>query len=132
MTDVLKLCNDNHVTPEEMSFSPESLGKIIKMVADGKINRKSGKAVLEKVFVDNVNPEEYVEKEGLAQVSDTSAIEPVIAEVLSKNEKAVTEYLGGREKNFGFLVGQSMRALGGKADPQAVRGVLTDLLNGMK
>lgn len=68
----------------------------------------------------------------LAQVSDSSAIEPVIENVLAANRKAVSEYLAGSEKNFQFLVGQSMKALRGKADPQAVRAALEKLLGKMK
>ncbi len=132
MTDLLKLCNDAHIAVEDMEFRNESLGEIIKMVSDGKINRKTGKEVLGQAFTNGVLPEEYVEKNGLAQVSDLSAIEPAIKEVLANNEKAVGEYLGGSEKNFGFLVGQSMKALKGKADPQAVRSVLQKLLDEMR
>ena len=132
MTDVLKLCSREHITPEDMTFSPDSLGVIINMVNEGKINRKVGRDVLEKVFCENVDPADYIEKNNLAQVSDTSAIEPVIREVLANNDKAVSEYLGGVEKSFGFLVGQSMRALGGKADPQAVRQILKDVLDSMR
>ena len=132
MTDLLKLCNDAHIAVEDMEFRTESLGEIIKMVSDGKINRKTGKDVLAKAFAEGVLPEEYVEQNNLAQVSDLSAIEPAIKDVLANNGKAVGEYLAGSEKNFGFLVGQSMRALKGQADPQAVRSVLQKLLDEMR
>ena len=132
MTDVLKLCSQAHITPEDMTFDADSLGAIINMVSEGKINRKVGREVLEKVFEENIDPEKFVADNNLAQVSDTSAIEPVLRDVIANNEKAVTEYLGGVEKSFGFLVGQSMRALGGKADPQAVRQILKDILDSMR
>ena len=102
------------------------------MVNDGKINRKTGREVFARVFADNVDPAQYVEENGLAQVSDLSAIEPAIKEVLANNEKAVSEYLAGAEKNFQFLIGQSMRSLKGKADPQAVRSALQKLLDEMR
>ena len=102
------------------------------MVNDGKINRKTGREVFAKVFTDDIDPAKYVEENGLAQVSDLSAIEPAIKEVLAANEKAVGEYLAGSEKNFQFLVGQSMRSLKGKADPQAVRATLQKLLDEMR
>ena len=88
--------------------------------------------MLAKVVEENVIPEEYVEKNGLAQVSDLSSIEPIIKDVLAANEKAVGEYLAGNEKNFQFLIGQSMRSLKGKADPQAVRTVLQKLLDELR
>ncbi len=132
MTDLLKLCKDAGVAADDMKFDGKSLGVIIKMVQDGKINRKSGRKVLEEVFMNGVDPENYVKENGLAQVSDASAIEPVIKEVLDANPGPVSEYLAGKEKNFQFLVGQSMRALKGKADPQAVRTTLEKLLGEMK
>ena len=132
MTDLLKLCKDAGVAADDMKFDGKSLGIIIKMVQDGKINRKSGRKVLEEVFMNGVDPESYVKENGLAQVSDASAIEPVIKEVLDANPGPVSEYLAGKEKNFQFLVGQSMRALKGKADPQAVRSTLEKLLGEMK
>ncbi len=132
MTDLLKLLGDAGITPEEMNLSPESLGKIIVMVAKGKINRTVGRKVLAEIFRTGEDPEAYVREHGLAQVSDTGAIEPIIRQVLSNNEKAVTEYLSGNEKNFQFLIGQSMRALQGKADPLVVRELLTSLLEELR
>lgn len=132
LTDLLKLCNDAHIAHDEMNFRVESLGEIIKMVADGKINRKSGKKVLAAVFEEDVDPAQYVEKNSLAQVSDLGAIEPVIKEIIANNEKAVSEYLGGNEKSLQFFIGQSMRQLKGKADPQAVRETVIKLLNELR
>ena len=132
MTDLLKLCKDAAVAVDDMKFDGKSMGVIIKMVQDGQINRKSGRKVLEEVFMNGVDPEAYVKENGLAQVSDASAIEPIIKEVLDANPGPVSEYLAGKEKNFQFLVGQSMRALKGKADPQAVRTTLEKLLGEMK
>ena len=132
LTDLLKIFNDTGKPMEEIDFRTESVGEVIKLVNDNKINRKTGKQVLAKVVEENVIPEEYVKENGLAQVSDLSAIEPVIREVLDNNPKAVGEYLAGNEKNFQFLTGQSMRSLKGKADPQAVRATLQKLLDEMR
>jgi len=129
MTELLKLLNDAQMQPEDMKFDPDSLGEILCMIAEGKINRAVGKKTFAAVFESDVNPKEYVEKNGLLQVSDTGAIEPVLREVLDTNEKSVTEYLAGNERNIQFLIGQSMKALRGKADPQAVRELLITLLN---
>nr|MCR5339853.1 Asp-tRNA(Asn)/Glu-tRNA(Gln) amidotransferase subunit GatB [Saccharofermentans sp.] len=74
MTDLLKLCKDAGVAADDMKFDGKSLGVIIKMVQDGKINRKSGRKVLEEVFMNGADPENYVKENGLAQVSDASAI----------------------------------------------------------
>jgi len=132
MTDLLKMCNDAQILPEDMHFSQDSLGAILKMVSEGKINRGTGRKVFAEVFAHDVDPEAYVAQHGLVQVSDSGSIDPVIAEVLAQNEKAVGEYLAGNEKNFQFLVGQSMKALRGKADPQVVRDVLLSQLEKLR
>lgn len=129
MTDLLKMLNDSQMLPEDIHFGSDSLGVILQMVLEGKINRATGRKVFTEVFTNDVDPKAYVETHGLVQVSDTGSIEPVIADVIAKNEKAVSEYLAGNEKNFQFLVGQSMKALRGKADPQVVRDVLQVLLD---
>ncbi len=128
MTDLLKLLNDAQMQPEDMKFSLDSLGKILLMVSEGKINRGTGRKVFAEVFAQDVEPLKYVEEKGLIQVSDSGAISAAIKVVLDDNEKAVQEYLSGNEKNFQFLIGQSMKALKGKADPQVVREVLAQQL----
>ena len=132
MTDLLMLLREARTEPEEMCFSPDSLGVIISMVNEGKINRNVGRQVLSAVFSEDVDPEAYVEKNGLSQISDADSIEPIIRAVLRENENAVSEFLGGRQKNFQFLVGQSMKALKGKADPQVVRSSLEKMLKGLQ
>ena len=132
LTDLLKLYNDARLTPEEKAFDGRKLGTVIKMVSDGKINRKSGKKVLAAIFENDVDPESYADENGLAQVSDASAIEPSIRKVLDANTKAVEEYLAGNTKNIQFLIGQSMRELRGKADPKAVKDILEKLLSEMR
>ncbi len=124
LTDLLKILKDTQTEPEDMTFSPDALGNIIRMVSEGKINRGTGKKVLAEVVAGNVDPVRYVEENGLLQVSDASSVEGPIEEVLTENAKAVEEYLAGNEKNLQFLIGQSMKRLRGKADPQVVREVL--------
>ena len=128
----LSFAKDEGTAAEDMTFDGGRLGTIINMVNAGKINRKTGREVLAEIYSNGGDPEEYVKSHNLAQVSDSSAIEPVIENVLAANGKAVSEYLAGSEKNFQFLVGQSMKALRGKADPQAVRAALEKLLGKMK
>lgn len=132
MTDLLKMLNDSQMEPEDMHFSKDSLGAILQMVSSGQINRGTGRKVFAEVFANDVDPKAYIEEHGLLQVSDTGSIEPAIAQVITQNEKAVSEYLAGNEKNFQFLTGQSMKALRGKADPQVVRDVLQALLDKLK
>lgn len=128
MGELMKLLNDTQTLPENMSFREESLGELINLVNSGKINRGTGKKVLEKVFCDNVDPAKYVEENNLAQVTDTGAIKAVIEEVIANNEKSVNEYKGGKTQAFQYLIGQSMRALRGKAPAAEVQKILKELL----
>ena len=132
MTELMKLLNEAQLQPEDMHFRPDSLGEILLMISEGKINRSVGKKTLAAVLETDILPKDYVEQNGLLQVSDAGAIEPVIREVLDQNEKAVSEYLGGNERNIQFLIGQSMKALRGKGDPQVIRELLVALLNDRK
>ena len=128
MGELMKLLNDSQTLPENMSFEFDSLGKIINLVNSGKINRGTGKKVLEKVFTDNVEPEKYIEKNNLGAMTDTGAIKSVIEQVIAENEKSVNEYKGGKTQAFQYLIGQSMRALRGKAPAQEVQKILKELL----
>ncbi len=128
MGDLMKLLNDTQTLPENMSFRPESLGEIINLVNTNKISRDSAKKVLKAVFNDDVIPAEYVKQNNMEMVSDTGAIKSVVEEVISANEKAVAEYKEGKEKSFNFLIGQSMRALRGKAPASEVTKILKELL----
>ncbi|MGN1162089.1 MAG: Asp-tRNA(Asn)/Glu-tRNA(Gln) amidotransferase subunit GatB [Candidatus Fimenecus sp.] len=128
MGELMKLLNDSQTLPENMSFEFDSLGKIINLVNSGKINRGTGKKVLEKVFTDNVEPEKYIEENNLGAMTDTGAIKSVIEQVIAENEKSVSEYKGGKTQAFQYLIGQSMRALRGKAPAQEVQKILKELL----
>ena len=128
MGDLMKLMNDTQTLPENISFRTESLGEIINLVNSNKVSRESAKKVLKAVFEQDVIPEEYVKEHNMEMVSDTGAIQSVIEEIIANNEKAVQEYKEGKEKSFNFLVGQSMRALKGKAPSTEVTRILKELL----
>lgn len=128
MVELMKLLNDSQTTPEDMRFNENSLGEIINLLNGGKISRDSAKKVFRAVFEEDVNPAEYVEKHNMQLLTDTSAIKGVIEEVLANNEKSVNEYKSGKEVAFNFLIGQSMRALRGKAPASEVTKVLKELL----
>lgn len=128
MGELMKLLNDSQTLPENMTFDFDSLGKIINLVNSGKINRGTGRKVLEKVFGENVDPEKYIKDNNLAAMTDTGAIKSVIEQVIAENEKSVNEYKGGKTQAFQYLIGQSMRALRGKAPAQEVQRILKELL----
>lgn len=128
MVELMKLLNDSQTQPEEMLFNENSLGEIINLLNGGKISRDSAKKVFRAVFEEDVNPAEYVEKNNMQLLTDNSAIKGVVEEVLADNEKSVNEYKGGKEAAFNFLIGQSMKALRGKAPASEVTKILKELL----
>lgn len=129
IVDVLKLLNDSGQQPEDLRFDAAYLGKIIQMVNRGQINRGTGKKVLQKVFAENVEPEEYVRSQSLGLMTDSTAIRETVLAVITQNEKSVTEYRGGKTQAFQYLIGQSMRALRGQASAQEVQNILHELLD---
>lgn len=128
MGDLMKMLNDTGTLSENMTFDADSLGKLINMVKTNKINRGTAQTVFEKIFTDNVNPEKYVKEKHLLQVTDVSAIRPVIEQVIADNEKSVSEYKSGKTQAMGYIMGQAMRALKGKAPAGEVQKILKEIL----
>ncbi len=104
--------------------SPGQAAELLALVADGTLSGSLAKQVFEVMLETGQDPGAIVEERGLKQTSDTGAIEAVIAEVIAANADKVADYRGGKDKLFGFFVGQTMKAMGGKANP----GVVNDLL----
>ena len=109
---------------ENCPVSPAQAAELLTLVADGTLSGSLAKQVFEKMLETGDNAGAIVEREGLKQTSDTGAIEAVIADVLAKNPGQLEQYRGGKEALFGFFVGQTMKAMGGKANP----GVVNELL----
>ena len=128
MNDVLRMINESGMTAGELRLTPTYLAEIIKLVDANTINTSTGKALLDKVQQNGKSPAELVKQEGLAQVSDSSAIRELSAEVLAENPEQVASYRNGKTTLIGWFVGQVMRKSGGKADPQLVRSTLESLL----
>lgn len=128
MVEAMRLLKEHDMDPEKMTFSAENLAKLILLVDNGTINRTVGKEVFEKIFAENIDPEQYVEEKGLRVVNDEEELHRVIEGIVSANPQSVEDYHSGKEKAFGFLVGQTMRSMKGKADPGAVNRILKELL----
>ncbi len=129
MGDLMRLLKDRGQQPEDISFSPEHLGKLIILTERNIINRNTAKQVFERVFQENIDPEKYVREQKLFMVSEEGTVKEVIASVLQEYPQSVEDYRGGKQKAFGFLVGQAMRRLNGKADPQLVNRLLKEMLS---
>lgn len=128
MVETLRLLKENSMEPEDIRFSPENLAKLVNLTEAGTINSSVAKEVFEKIFAENIDPETYVEKNGLKTVNDEGALKTVIDKVVKDNPKSVEDYKSGKEKAIGYLVGQSMKAMKGKADPGLVNKMLREIL----
>ena len=128
MVETMRLLKENDMEVEDIKFSPVNLAKLIDLTEAGKINSNVAKKVFEVVFSEDIDPEKYVEENGLAVVNDESAIRATIEEVIKANPQAVEDYHNGKEKALGALMGQTMRATKGKANPAIVNKILKELL----
>lgn len=117
-------------TIEDSPISPAQGAELLGLIADGTLSGRLAKEVFEVMLETGDDPSKIVEERGLKQESDTGAIEAVIAEVLAANPDKVTEYRGGKDKLFGFFVGQTMKATGGKANPSVVNELMKKALAG--
>lgn len=129
MVETLRLLKERGQEPEDICFAPEHLAKLIQMTEAGSINNTVAKEVFEKIFDENIDPERYVEEHGLKIESDEGALEQVLAKVIADNPQAVADYKGGKEKALGALVGQTMKAMKGKANPGLVNQKLREMLS---
>ena len=128
MVETLRLLKERGQEPEDICFAPEHLAKLIELTEASTINSSVAKEVFEKIFDENVDPEKYVEEKGLKIVQDDGALEEVLKKVIADNPQAVADYKGGKEKALGALVGQTMKAMKGKANPGAVNKKLREML----
>lgn len=128
MVETLRLLKENDMEPEDIRFSPENLAKLVLLTEAGTINSTVAKEVFEEVFARDIDPEAYVEERGLKTVNDEGALRKTIAGVIADNPQSVSDYKSGKEKAIGFLVGQTMKAMKGKANPSAVNKILKELL----
>ena len=128
MVETMRLMKEHDMEPEELSFSPENLAKLIELVDAGTINGTVAKEVFEIIFTDDIDPDRYVEEKGLKAVNDEGALRSTIEEIIAANPKSVEDYHSGKEKALGFLVGQTMKDMKGKANPGMVNKILKELL----
>ncbi|HTY37510.1 MAG TPA: Asp-tRNA(Asn)/Glu-tRNA(Gln) amidotransferase subunit GatB [Bacteroidota bacterium] len=132
MGDVLRVVNTEKIALTDFPATPVHLAEMINLIADGTISGKIAKDVFEEMVRTKEAPRTIVERKGLVQVSDSSALEAIVDQVLQKFPAQVAEYLGGKDQVFGFLVGESMKASKGKGNPKIVNELLRKKLEGMK
>jgi aspartyl-tRNA(Asn)/glutamyl-tRNA(Gln) amidotransferase subunit B len=128
MGETLRLLKEKGMDPEDICFSPENLAKLIALVDAKAINSSVAKEVFEVMFEKDLDPGKYVEEKGLKTVNDEGALRKTVEEVIAANPQSVADFKSGKEKAIGFLVGQTMKAMKGKADPGMVNRVLREML----
>lgn len=128
MVETMRLLKDNDMDADEIKFSPVNLAKLVDLVDAGTINSSVAKEVFEKIFSDDIDPEQYVEENGLKSMNDEGELKATIQAVIDANPQAVEDYHNGKKKVIGALVGQTMKATKGKANPAVVNKLLMELL----
>ena len=128
MGETMRLLKEHEMEAEDISFSPANLARLIVLAEYGTINGTVAKEVFAQVFEKDIDVEKYVEEHGLKTVNDEGALRETIAKVIADNPKSVEDYKNGKEKAIGFLVGQTMKAMKGKANPGMVNQIIKEML----
>jgi len=126
--EIMRLMNNTNTLPEDLSLDAGKLSTLVAFVSGGKINRGAYKETVEAVFTQNVDPENYIAEKGLMMINDDKAVIEAVETVVAGNQDSVAEYRAGKEKVFGFLMGQVMKKLGGTGNPDMAKKILTDIL----
>ena len=129
MGETLRLLKERNMDPEDIRFSPAHLADLITLTDQKQITTTVSKEVFEELFDKDIDPKQYVEEKGLKTVNDEGMLKKVVEEVIAANPQSVADYRGGKEKAIGFLVGQTMKAMKGKADPGSVNALLKEFLD---
>lgn len=128
MGETMRLLKEREMEPEGITFSPESLAQIIELTENGTIHSTAAKQIFEKIFEEDIDVKKFVEDNGLGTLKDEKILRGTIEKVLADNPQSVSDYRAGKKKAIGFLVGQTMKEMRGKADPGMVNKILQELL----
>ena len=130
MGEVLRLLKAHDAPIARVGVAAEALGALIRLVDGGAISTTVAKGVFEQMYGTGRDAAELVAEQGLAQVSDDEALTRIVTQVLGAQPDAVAQYRGGKKATFGFLVGEAMKASGGKADPKRLSQLMRAALDG--
>ncbi len=129
MVQGMRVLKDNYMDPWDLCITPKRLSKLIEMIDGGAINRTKAKDVFEEMCLKDVEPEDYVKSHGLEMITDDKMLHMMAMKVLEDNPQSVLDYKNGKTKAFGYLIGQFMKAMNGKADPSLVNTILKELID---
>ena len=127
--EIMRLMNSTGTLPEALTLDGHKLSVLVSLVSGGKINRGAYKETVEAIFTKDADPEAYIVEKGLRMVSDDAVVSKAVDSVLAGNPEAVADYRSGKEKAFGFLMGQVMKELGGAGNPSIAKKTLKEILD---
>jgi len=127
--DVSALLNKDNIEIDESNLSAENFGKLIQRISDSTISGKIAKSVLEEIWENGEDVDQIIKSKGLVQIQDESLLEKIAQKVIDVNPNQVNAYKNGKEKLFGFFVGQVMKETQGKGNPKSVNEILKKILN---
>jgi aspartyl-tRNA(Asn)/glutamyl-tRNA(Gln) amidotransferase subunit B len=128
ISELLGALNKNNLSIENSPVSPEGLGQLVQRIVDDTISSKIAKDVFIKMWETGRLPDKIIEDEGLKQVTDSSFIEKIVDEVIAAHPEQLADYVSGKDKLFGFFVGQCMKASQGKINPAQLNALLKEKL----
>lgn len=129
MTELLRELNGSQTAIQKSPIKPKQLGQMIMMIENGTISGKIGKTVFQEMWQTGKDPEIIIKEKGLVQISDTSAIEKIVEDVIAANPQQAADFKAGKTKLLGFFVGAVMKASKGQANPDVVNKILIEKLN---
>jgi aspartyl-tRNA(Asn)/glutamyl-tRNA(Gln) amidotransferase subunit B len=130
MGDVLRFLNEEKRDIRSCPITPTSLAEMIKLIEEGTISGKMAKDIVDEMYKSGKPPKEIIEEKGMVQITDEGELIKTISSIIKANPQQLQDYRGGKEKLFGFFVGQVMKATQGKANPQIVNDLLKKMLTG--
>lgn len=128
MGEVLRTLKEKAIDIDGFSIEPERIGRLVALIHQGTISNTIGKSVFEKMLLEPTEPAAIIERDGLAQVSDTGAIEKTVQEILAANPSQLEQYRSGKKNLFGYFVGEAMKKMAGKANPKVINDILKQKL----
>ncbi len=128
MTDIIRIAREMDIDYSDLPFTAKRFASLIKLIDSGAISNTIGKKVFEDMLESNKDPEEIVKEKGLLQISDEGAIKEVVDRVVAANPQSIVDYKAGKDRALGFLVGQCMKELKGKGNPQIINKLIMEYL----
>ena len=129
MVDVIRIAKEKGIEYTELPFTATQLAELIKLIDKGTISSKIAKEVFEVMVEEGKDPEKIVAEKGLVQISDEKAIKEVVDKIMAANPSSIADYKAGKDRALGFLVGQCMKEMKGKGNPQILNKLILEELN---